>query len=139
MKLTNTVSKPLVALAALVAIGAGAGLSAIASAATDTATAPIGDDRPMMGPPAPGMHGPGVHGTISSIDGSTVTITNKDGTSYTIDASDATVTKMVESGLTDLSVGDEIGVMGQVSGTEVVAKHIMGGIPPRPEGPPAGN
>ncbi len=123
----------------MLALGAGAGITALASAQSiDTETVAAQTQEP-RGPHAPGMHGPGVHGTVSSIDGTSVTITNTDGTSYTVDASQASVTKMVESSLTDLSVGDEIGVMGQVSGTSVTAKHIMSGIPPRPEGPPAGN
>ncbi len=78
----------------------------------------------------PGMHGGrGVHGTISSISGTSVTITNTDGTSYTVDASDATVSKTVDISVSDLAVGDEVGVMGEVSGTSVDAEHIMSGAP----------
>ena len=41
--------------------------------------------------------------------------------------------------LGDIKVGDEVGVMGEVSGTTVAAKHIMDGVPPRPQGPPSDN
>lgn len=83
--------------------------------------------------------GHGVHGTVAAVNGTTVTITNTDGTSYTVDASDTKVSKVVELTVGDIKVGDEIGVMGEVSGTKVVAKHIMDGIPPTPQGPPSGN
>lgn len=142
MKLTNTASKSLVALAALVAIGAGAGLTAVASAAgttsqsgTATSTKSWGQHG-MMGRMM-GERGHGVHGTVSGIDGSTLTIANTDGTSYTVDASQAKVSKVVELTVGDIKVGDTVGVMGDVSGTKVVAKHIMDGIPPTPQGPPS--
>lgn len=127
-------------MAALVALGAGAGLTAVASAAGTTSRDTAQSERPegrhgmgMMG------RGHGVHGTVSGISGSTLTIANTDGTSYTVDASEAKVSKVVELTVGDIKVGDEVGVMGDVSGTTVTAKHIMDGVPPRPQGPPPSN
>lgn len=136
MNLTHSVSKPLIALAALVAIGAGAGLTAVASAANTSAdTAPQERERHRMGPG--GMDKHGVHGTVSAVNGNTLTVTNEDGTSYTVDASEAKISKIVVLGVGDIQVGDTVGVMGEVSGTSVTAKHIMDGIPPMPHGPPS--
>lgn len=138
MNLTKSVSKPLVALAALVAIGAGAGLTAVASAANTSADeAPQERERHRMG--QGGMDKHGVHGTVSAVSGNTLTITNTDGTSYTVDASEAKVSKVVELTVGDVKVGDIVGVMGEVSGTSVVAKHIMDGMSERPHGPPSDN
>ena len=77
-----------------------------------------------------GMGRNGVHGTVSAINGTTLTITNADGTSYTVDASKATVTKTVSETVTDIKVGDTLGVEGTVSGTSVTAAHIMAGALP---------
>lgn len=141
MKITNTVSKSLVALAALVAIGAGAGLTAIASAASTTDQNGTTTTTPPWGAHKMGMMGRdhGVRGTVSGINGSTMTITNTDGTSYTVDASSAKVSKIVDLTVGDIKVGDTVGVMGDVSGTSVTAKHIMDGIPPTPQAPPSDN
>lgn len=83
------------------------------------------------------MHkGPGVHGTISSISGSTLTIAGKNGTTYTVDASSAEVKKFTEGqepvtqSLSDLAAGEEVGVHGTVSGTSVTAEVVMEGVPP---------
>jgi riboflavin synthase alpha subunit len=135
MKLTATASKSLVALAALAAIGAGAGITAIASAQSAPSTA-ASTTRPWMGMHR-GMGRHGVHGTVSAINGTSLTITNSDGTSYTVDASSAKVSKVVSLQVGDIQVGDQVGVMGSVNGTQVVAKHIMDGIPPTAQGPPA--
>lgn len=94
----------------------------------------------MFGKGGPGgMHGkgPGVRGTISAINGNTLTITNTDGTSYTVDASGAKFSKTIDTTLSDLKVGDSVGVMGSVSGTSVTAQHIMSGTMPAPPTPPA--
>ncbi len=79
--------------------------------------------------------GPGVIGTVSAINGSTLTVLSKDGTSYTVDASSAKVTKPVagakptDTTVAAIAVGDTVGVQGTVTGTSIVAKHIMDGIP----------
>lgn len=141
MKATNTVPKSLVALAALVAIGAGAGAAGLASAQTpndtpDTTQGPEKGER-HMGMRGPHGEGRGIHGTVSAVSGNTVTVTKSDGTTYTVDASSAKVSKIVDLSVSDIKVGDTIGVQGTVSGTSVTAVHIMDGIPPRPQAPPA--
>ncbi|MBV9159378.1 MAG: hypothetical protein JO019_02145, partial [Candidatus Kaiserbacteria bacterium] len=69
----------------------------------------------------------------ATISGNTITITNQDGTSYTIDASNAQVEKLSTIPLSQVAVGDKIGVEGTVSGTNVTAQHIMDGMPQKPD------
>lgn len=109
---------------------------------TVTATAihdgkmPMGGRGGMMG----GM-GRGVHGTVSAISGNTLTVTAtnpKDSTTstYTVDASSAKVlkgdgtTKPADSTLSAVAVGDTVGIQGEVTGTNVVAKMIIDGPMP---------
>lgn len=73
--------------------------------------------------------GHGAMGTVTAVNGNTVTIANGDGTTYTIDASNATVEKMVTESVSDIQVGDRIDAQGTVSGTSVTANHIMDGVP----------
>lgn len=75
--------------------------------------------------------GPGVHGTVTSVSGSTITLTGDNGTTYTVNAGSADVQRMVSGSLSDITVGDTIGVHGEVSGTTVTADHIMEGVLPR--------
>jgi hypothetical protein len=108
-------------------------VSGTAVTATDVLDGMMG----MGGQGGMGMMGrKGVEGTVSAINGTTLTITNADGTSYTVDASKATVTKTVSEAVSDIKVGDTLGVDGTVSGTSVAAVHIMAG--PFPKGPKAG-
>jgi len=79
-----------------------------------------------------GGHRPGVTGTVSAVNGNTVTITNSDGISYTVDASSAKITKMETLSVSDIQVGDTVGVEGTVSGTSVSATNIMDGVPTAP-------
>jgi len=76
-----------------------------------------------------GPGGMGVQGTVTAVNGDTVTVTGKNGTIYTVDATNSTVSKMETMSVSDISVGDEIGVQGTVSGDSVTAKSIMDGIP----------
>jgi hypothetical protein len=93
-----------------------------------------------------GMQGrkPGVVGTVSAVNGTTLTVTSKarpnKGSSttatvatpvtYTVDASNATVTKSgTASSVSAIAVGDTVMVRGTVSGTSVTAKTIMDGMP----------
>ncbi|MFZ2555984.1 MAG: DUF5666 domain-containing protein [Minisyncoccia bacterium] len=82
----------------------------------------------------PGGHGRGhgVMGEVTAVDGSNITVTGKDGQSYTVNAGSATVQKMVAGALSDIAVGDRIGVQGTVSGTSVTATTIMDDVPERP-------
>lgn len=83
---------------------------------------------PGKGGPHGGM-GSGVQGTVSAVSGSTITVTGKDGQTYTVNAGSATVQHMVTGSLSDITVGDTIGVQGTVSGTSITATTIMDGIP----------
>jgi hypothetical protein len=76
-----------------------------------------------------GDHGQGVMGTVTAVNGSTVTITGKDGKTYTVDATNSTVGKFQSIGVTGIQVGDSVGVQGAVNGTSVTAKNIMDGMP----------
>lgn len=90
----------------------------------------------VMSGKGPGGHGhgrdPGVMGEVTAVDGSTITVTGKNGTSYTVNAGSAEVKKMVAGALSDIAVGDTIGVQGTVSGTSVTATTIMDDLPERP-------
>lgn len=111
-------------LAAVLVVGAGAtaGYAALVGAQTTDKAGAFAD-----------MRGPHIHGTISAISGSAITVTDKDGTAYTVDASNAKVKTFVEgsapadAGISSLAVGDEVGVHGTVSGTSVTATAIMKG------------
>ncbi|MFA6354373.1 MAG: hypothetical protein WCX12_01660 [Candidatus Paceibacterota bacterium] len=81
---------------------------------------------------------PGISGTVTAINGSTLTITgkarsNKDGsagtaTTYTVDASNAKVTKgNTTSTVSSIAVGDNIMAQGTITGTNIIATIIRDG------------
>lgn len=87
-------------------------------------------------------HAPGVFGTVSAVNGTTLTVTSKGfgqnatATTYTVDASNATVTKGGAPGTTpttipvsSIAIGDMVMVAGTVSGTSVTATTIRDGMP----------
>lgn len=82
------------------------------------------------GPGGPGGRGGGVMGTVTAINGTTITITGQDGKTHTINAGGATVQRMVQGTLSDVAVGHMIGVHGTASGTTITAQQIMDGITP---------
>ena len=67
-------------------------------------------------------------GAVTAVNGSTLTIKNKNNVTYTIDASRATVTKGVGAGktvaLSTVIVGDQVTVTGTLSGSTVNATSI---------------
>jgi hypothetical protein len=88
----------------------------------------------------PGMR-PGVFGTVSSVSGTTITVTSKfphgkdqntdssTETVYTVDTSNATVTKDgASSSVADIVVGDMVMVEGTVNGTAVTATAVHDGM-----------
>jgi len=82
-----------------------------------------------------GMRGPrGVFGTVASVSGSTITVTGKDGKTYTVDATSAKASKVETINVSDIQVGDTVGVDGALSGTSVTATHIMDGAMGGPQG-----
>ena len=73
----------------------------------------------------PGGPGRGTSGTISAINGTTITLTGKDGKTYTIDAASSSVKKISQTSLNNLAVGDQLMVQGTTSGTTITAKNII--------------
>lgn len=73
--------------------------------------------------------GPGVMGKVTAVNGSTITVTGDNGTTYTVNAGSASIHKMTTGALSDIAVGDTIGVHGDVSGTTVAAEMIMTDMP----------
>jgi hypothetical protein len=125
---------PAIALA-IIGGGAAAGYASLASAETNTGSPQMGMHMGMgrgHGPGGPGGHGHGVVGSVTAVDGSTVTVTGMDGKTYTVTVGAATVARVVEGTLSDIHVGDRIGVHGAVSGTTVVAERIMDDVPAPP-------
>ena len=94
-------------------------------------TGGMGGDR---GPGGFGGKGPGVMGTVTSVSGSTLTVTEKSGTVYTVDATSAKVmkgtagSKPAASTLSSVAVGDTVGIRGTVTGQNVVATDVMDGV-----------
>jgi len=91
-------------------------------------------DGIMMG--GKGVGGTGINGTVSSINGTTITVASKArpggstaATTYTVDASSATVTKNgASSAVSNIAVGDNIMVQGTINGINVTAKTIRDGV-----------
>ena len=98
----------------------------------------LGSTAFAAGPGAGGHWGgraPGVFGTVSAINGTTLTVQSKGfgqnatATTYTVDASSATVTKSGStSTLGAVAVGDTVMVAGTVTGSNVVATTIRDGV-----------
>jgi hypothetical protein len=78
--------------------------------------------------------GPGIMGTVSAVNGTTLTVAGKDGTTYTVETGSAKLSKVVDIATSDIKVGDTVGVQGTVSGTTVTAVHVMDGVPPSGKG-----
>ncbi|HEY0908134.1 MAG TPA: DUF5666 domain-containing protein [Candidatus Paceibacterota bacterium] len=77
---------------------------------------------------------PVVAGTVSSVSGSSVTVTTKAGTSYTVDAANAKVLSGKDTiELSSLASGDEVLVQGEINGTSVTASSIIKGKEARGE------
>jgi len=69
---------------------------------------------------------PVVGGTITSINGASLTATNKSNVTYSIDASNAKITKSgASSTLSSVAIGDNVIVQGAVNGTSVTASSIV--------------
>lgn len=80
-------------------------------------------------------HTPGVFGTVSAINGSTLTIDSKGfgknttQTTYSVDASNATVTKdQATSSVSAIATGDMVLVEGTVNGSSISATSIRDGM-----------
>jgi hypothetical protein len=78
------------------------------------ANIPDGNGQPIIG------------GTVTAVNGNTITITNKSNVSYTIDATSAKVTKSGTTAVvSNISVGDTLVAQGTVNGTSVSAVNIV--------------
>ena len=77
-------------------------------------------------PPMTGNGQPVVVGTVSSLSGSTISITNKSGVSYSVDATNAKITQGPNTiSYSNIVVGDMLVVQGTVNGNSIVASSIM--------------
>lgn len=137
-------SGSLIAGALLVSLAAG---TAFAQTTTTNPPQNGGWSGSHTGTAHPGMK-PAVFGTVSAINGDTLTVTSKMGgprgangsststaapvtTTYTVDATNATVFKNnATSSLSSVAVNDTVMVMGTVSGTSVTATTIRDGVMP---------
>jgi len=129
-------AKPTTATISDIAVGDTVGIRGTVTGTSVVAT-DVTDGLMMRGGPGGfGGKGHGVMGTVSAVNGNTVTVTGKDGTSYTIDASGAKVSKTIDIAVSGIAVGDTVGVEGTVSGTNVTAAHIMDGVPAKAQAPP---
>jgi hypothetical protein len=82
-----------------------------------------------------GQMDPQVTGTVSAVNGNTITLTGTNGTTYTVDASKAEIMKIVNNAKTTIqvsgiAVGDTLHVSGTVSGNAVTASKIIDGVMP---------
>lgn len=107
-------------------LGARGTLTGTSLAATEIMVGKFG-----MGGPHGGKR-PGVMGTVSAVSGSTYTVVSPNGSTYTVEAGNATVSRMVAGSVSDVHVGDRIGVRGSVNGTTVTAENIMDSLPEAP-------
>jgi hypothetical protein len=76
--------------------------------------------------PITGNGQPVVAGTVSSVSGSSLIITNKSNVSYTIDASNAKIVKGQNTvTISSVAAGDMIFVQGAVNGNSIVATSVI--------------
>ena len=69
---------------------------------------------------------PIIAGTISAINGNTLTVSNKSNVTYTVDATNATIkVKNATSTVSALTTGDQVVVQGTINGTSVTASTVM--------------
>lgn len=81
------------------------------------------------------MQKPAVVGSVTSVSGTTLTVTDKSGTVFTIDGASAKITKGFDAssitlGIANVKVGDNVAVLGTISGNAVAATAIMDGANP---------
>ncbi|MFY0406198.1 DUF5666 domain-containing protein [Solicola sp. PLA-1-18] len=110
---------------------------ATGSAAAST-SAQAGQGGPGGSGGGPGGSGSMTSGTITAVDGDTVTLETTDGSTVTVTTdSDTTVTTSTEGTVSDLAAGDTVQVQGEESDGSVTATSISegtgamgGGTPP---------
>lgn len=71
-----------------------------------------------------------ITGTVTSLSGTTITLTSKNSTIYTINATNAKLIKNgVSATIANILIGDTLFVRGAVTGTSVAATNILDGKP----------
>ena len=91
-----------------------------------SSTAPRGEMRGSVGANITGNGEPVIGGTVASISGTSLTITNKSNVTYSVDATNATVNKSgATSTVSAIAAGDAVIVQGTVNGTAVVASSVI--------------
>ena len=81
-----------------------------------------------------GMMKPAAFGTVTAINGSTLTVNSTDQktsvvTTYTVDATNAKITKNRVTGtVSSIAIGDNVAVMGTENGTNITATAVMDGV-----------
>ncbi len=84
------------------------------------------DKKPKPTPLIQGNGQPIIAGTVTAINGTTLTITNKSNVTYTVDGSTAKVqNKGALSTISTVAVGDNVVVQGTISGTAVTAYSVI--------------
>lgn len=69
---------------------------------------------------------PVIGGTVTAINGDTLTVTNKSNVTYTVDVTSATVEKgHASSSVSSIAVGDNVLIQGTVNGNSVTATSII--------------
>ena len=120
------------AVVALAGAAAGAALKKPA-AATAVQAGGIGGNRALGNNGAAGANaagrlggpGGGVFGTVTKVEGNTITVTQRDGTTATIVVPSGTaVTKTVSGSLSDLTAGTSIAVRGTTADGKTTAESI---------------
>jgi Domain of unknown function (DUF5666) len=93
-----------------------------ASSAASATTASGGPN----GGPSGGFGGGATSGTITALAGSTITLSSTSGTTTKVTTSSSTtVSSSATAALGDVAGGDQVSVMGAVSGTDVTAERIV--------------
>ncbi len=73
-------------------------------------------------------NGPGIMGTVSSINGDSITLVGKNGTTYMVLAKDAKVMKVgTTAQIGAISKGDNLLILGTANGSTITAKKIFDG------------
>jgi len=76
--------------------------------------------------PIQGNGEPVIAGSVASMSGSSLTITNASNVTYTVDASNAAIVKgRATSTIASIAVGDNVVVQGVVNGTAITASSII--------------
>lgn len=106
-------------VAAVIAGGAVFGINAVsshsASSASQTSSAAGGLGR----------FGMGTRGTITAINGKTITVKTSSGTTKVTTATSTTVSMAKAGTVSDIATGDQVMVLGTTSGTKIAATQII--------------